>query len=302
MGPPDRRNFIALAAAGAATLAGARASTTGLRKTIPSTGEFVPALGMGSWLTFDVGGDAAAVRARIDVLGAFFDLGGRLIDSSPMYGTSQAVIGAALRSLGRTRNCFAADKVWTPGGEAGPSQIERSRARWGVDAFDLLEVHNLVDWRAHLETLFRMKGDGRLRYVGVTTYDGLRHAELESIMQTQPIDFVQLTYNIADREAEARLLPLAQERKIAVIANRPFREGGLFATVAGKPLPGLAREIGAKTWASFMLKFVISQPAITCAIPATRRVDHMRENMAALGGAVPDEATRRDMAAAFAAL
>lgn len=165
-----------------------------------------------------------------------------------------------------------------------------------------MQVHNLVDWRAHLATLFPMKAEGRLRYVGVTTYAGLRRAEVESVMRTEPIDFVQLTYNIADREAEERLLPLARERKIAVIANRPFREGGLFAAVAGRPLPDIASEIGVSSWAAFMLKFVIAHPAITCAIPATRRADHMRENMAALEGPVPDDAMRRKMAAAFAAL
>jgi diketogulonate reductase-like aldo/keto reductase len=298
----DRRMFIALAAVGAASLSPARAATERLRKTIQSSREIVPALGMGSWLTFDVGGDAEARRERTEVLKTFFEMGGRLIDSSPMYGTSQAVIGAALRALGKTDGCFAADKVWTPGGENGPAQIERTRARWGVGAFDLLQVHNLVDWRAHLATLFAMKAEGRLRHVGVTTYGGLRHAELESIMRTEPIDFVQITYNIVDREAEERLLPLARERKIAVIANRPFREGALFATVADKPLPDFASEIGATSWAAFMLKFVIAHQAITCAIPATRRTDHMRENMAALEGPVPDEAMRLKMAAAFAAL
>ena len=298
----DRRRFMAAAGAAAATAANSRASSPLLMKSIPSTGETVPAVGMGSWLTFDVGDDPSLRRQRADVLSAFFEGGGRVIDSSPMYGSSQAVIGAALKSLGRTDECFAADKVWTPGGEDGPSQIERTLARWGVARFDLLQVHNLVDWRRHLDTLFAMKAEGRLRYVGVTTCAGLRHAEVEAIMTAAPIDFVQLTYNIADREAEERLLPLAIDRRIAVIANRPFREGALFAHVEGARLPEVAADIGASTWAQFMLKFSIAHPAITCAIPATRRVDHMRENIGALTGTTPDAATRRTMAAAFDAI
>jgi diketogulonate reductase-like aldo/keto reductase len=299
----DRRKFI-LASAGAAVAAGAAApgGLGLLTKPIPSSGETIPALGMGSWLTFDVGDDSAARRARADVLAAFFEAGGRLVDSSPMYGSSQSVIGDALRTIGRGDGVFAADKVWTPGGENGPAQIDRSRARWGVERFDLLQVHNLVDWRAHLQTLFAMKAEGRLRYVGVTSYAGLRYAEVEAIMRSEPIDFVQITYNIADREAEERLLPLAEERGVAVIANRPFREGALFRHVGRAPLPFFAPEIGATTWSQIMLKFVVSHPAVTCAIPATRRVDHMRENMAALIGVVPDAELRRRMAAAFEAL
>ena len=296
----DRRHFL-LGTAGAALSAGfaSAGADAVLAKTIPSSGESVPALGMGSWLTFDVGDDAAARAVRRDVLRAFFDSGGRMIDSSPMYGSSQETIGWCLKALGGGERLFSADKVWTPQHDDGPAQIERSHRRWGVEKFSLLEVHNLVDWPRHLETLFAMKADGRLSYVGVTTYAGLRHNEVEAIMRKHPLDFIQLTYNIADREAEARLLPLAKERGVAVIANRPFREGALFPIVAGKKLPDFAADIGAKTWAQFMLKFAISHPALTCAIPATRRVDHMRENMAALKGPVPDAAMRRKMAAYF---
>lgn len=294
----DRRRFVG----GALAAAAATPARAALTKTIPSTGEVAPAIGMGSWLTFDVGADPRLRAARTEVLRAFFDAGGRLIDSSPMYGSSQAVIGAGLGALGRRESVFAADKVWTPGGEDGETQIERSRGRWGVARFDLLEVHNLVDWRRHLETLLEMKAGGRLRYVGVTTYAGLRHDEMEKIMAAEPIDFVQFTYNIVDRAAESRLLPLAREKGVAVIANRPFREGGLFSRVEGEPLPAIAQEIGAGSWAAFMLKFIISHPAITCAIPATRRVDHMKENMAALEGPTPDQAMRRKMADIFAAL
>ncbi len=298
----DRRRVVLGAGLAAAVAGLASAATPKLTKIIPSTGEIIPALGMGTWRTFDVGNDARARAERTNVLRAFFDLGGQLIDSSPMYGSSQAVVGASLEALGGARDLFAADKVWTPGGEDGPAQIERSGARWGVARFDLLQVHNLVDWRRHLETLFAMKADSRLRYVGVTTYSGLRHSEVEEIMTGQPLDFVQLTYNIVDREAEARLLPLARERGVAVIANRPFREGALFHIVEGKPLPPVAAEIGVTGWAQFLLKFAISHPALTCAIPATRRVDHMKENMGALTGAVPNQSMRKRMADAFSQL
>lgn len=300
----DRRRFLATGALAAATFSNATAlaKDAPLMRTIASSGEAVPAIGMGSWLTFDVGADSIARAQRRDVLRAFFDAGGRLIDSSPMYGSSQEVIGWCLNALGGPEQLIAADKVWTPQGENGPTQIERSRARWGVARFDLLQVHNLVNWREHLAGLFQMKADGRLHYVGVTTYAGLRHDEVERIMKSEKIDFVQLTYNIADREAETRLLPLAMDRGIAVIANRPFREGQLFARTPRAPLPDFAAETGATSWAQFMLQFIISHPAITCAIPATRRVDHMNENMAVLRGPLPDAALRRRMAEAFAGL
>lgn len=298
-----RREFLAGSlAAASGLLAPAHASPARIMKTIPAGGEKIPALGMGSWLTFDVGADADARAVRREVLSAFFSAGGRLIDSSPMYGSSQEVIGWCLKSLGAPAETFAADKVWTPNGENGPAQIERTRERWGVSEFQLLQVHNLVDWRRHLETLFAMRSEGRLKYVGVTTYAGLRHDQVEDIVKTQPVDFIQLTYNIADREAEARLLPLAQERGVAVIANRPFREGALTSHAYGRELPGFAKEIGAKSWAQLMLKFVISHSSITCAIPATRRIDHMRENMRVLEGELVDQTIREKIAAAFAEL
>lgn len=289
---------------GAATLAPnlVRAQSQRLTKTIPSTGEVVPAIGMGSWLTFNVGGDERLRAQRTEVLRTFFSMGGAVIDSSPMYGSSQAVIGDALTRLGRPGALFSADKVWISGGENGPAQIAQTTARWGVDSFDLLQVHNLVSWRSHLETLFAMKEEGRLRYVGVTSYSGLRYGEIERIMRDHPLDFIQITYNLADREAEDRLLPLAQEKGIAVIANRPFREGALIDAVMRRPLPEMAAEIGADNWAQFLLKFIVSHPALTAAIPATRRVDHMTENMGALTGPMPDAAFRRRMVEGFEAL
>ena len=191
---------------------------------------------------------------------------------------------------------FSADKVWISNAASGPDQIEQSRAHWGVPRFDLLQVHNLVSWEPHLETLLAMKAEGQLRYVGITTSEGRRHAEIERVMASQPIDFVQVTYNVVDREVEARILPLARERGIAVIVNRPFREGRLIQQLEGYPLPGWVAETGAATWAQLILKFIVAHPAVTCAIPATTRVDHVRENMAAAVGTLPDEVTRRRMA------
>lgn len=291
-----------LAAASAAAAPGASAQNTALRKTIPSTGETVPAIGMGTWLTFDVGANAQQRAQRAEVLQTFFRMGGGIIDSSPMYGSSQSVVGAALKQIGKPQTLFAADKVWVNGGENGLPQITQTQARWGVDKFDLLQVHNLVSWRAHLETLFAMKTDGRLRYVGVTSYAGLRYDDIERIIENHPIDFIQITYNIADREAERRLLPLAREKGVAVIANRPFREGRLINEAMRHPLPDMAQEIGAANWAQFLLKFIISHPAITAAIPATRRIDHMQENMGALTEPTPGTELRQRMIDAFTAL
>jgi diketogulonate reductase-like aldo/keto reductase len=222
-------------------------------------------------------------------------MGGQLIDSSPMYGSSEQVIGKAMEQLGRPAGLFAATKVWTSGWQAGIRQMERSRLLWGVEQFDLMQVHNLLDWQTHLATLKEWKADGRIRYLGVTTSHGRRHAELESIMQKEPLDFVQLTYNLVDREVEQRLLPLAAERGIAVLANRPFQGGGLFSRFRNRPLPEWADEIDCQNWAQFFLKFVISHPAVTCAIPATSQVAHMRENMGAAYGHLPEPAMRRRM-------
>lgn len=298
----DRRQFVTAAAAASICAPIARAQFNApiahLHRTIPSSGETVPAIGMGSWLTFDVGAASAARAQRTQVLRSFFELGGALIDSSPMYGSSQSVIGHALGQL-NSHKLFAADKVWVQGGENGPSQVNESAQRWGVGQFDLLQIHNLVSWRAHIDTLFQMKAEGRLRYVGVTSYAGLRYNDIERIMENHPLDFVQITYNLADREAERRLLPLALEKGIAVIANRPFREGALIDNVMRRKLPDHAAEINAANWAQYLLKFIISHPALTVTIPATRRVDHMRENMGALLGPLPDAAFRQRMVSEF---
>jgi diketogulonate reductase-like aldo/keto reductase len=273
-----------------------------LTRPIPSTGEAMPVVGLGSWITFNVGPDAAGLAASTDVIRAFLAGGGKMIDSSPMYGSAQDTIGHALKALGKPKTAWSADKVWDGDLARGTAQTETSRQRWGVDRFDLLQVHNLLGWEAHLPKLFEMKAAGRLRYVGISTSHGRRHADVAQIMRSQPLDFVQLTYNLVDREVEQRLLPLARERGIAVIVNRPFRQGALPQQLARHPLPGWASEIGCANWAQVALKFVVSHPAVTCAIPATTRVDHVRQNLAAGGGAMPDAALRARMAREVAAL
>ena len=266
-----------------------------LSKSIPSSGEEIPVMGLGTWITFNVGNDRPARDQCTAVMRDFFAAGGRLIDSSPMYGSSQGVIGEGLQELGAQRQVFSADKVWTS--SSGAPQIEASRRFWRVPRFDLLQVHNLLAWQEQLPLLQAMKAQGRLRYVGITTSEGRRHRDIEQIMRNHRIDFVQLTYNLLDREAEQRLLPLARERGIAVLANRPFREGVLLRQLQRHPLPAWAGEIECVSWAQVALKFIVSNPAVTCVIPATSSVAHVRENMAASRGRMPDEAFRKRMAA-----
>jgi aryl-alcohol dehydrogenase-like predicted oxidoreductase len=270
-----------------------------LLRPIPTSGERIPCIGLGSWLTLDVGDDPRRRASRLAVLQAFFDQGGGMIDSSPMYGTAEEVIGWSLARIGNKAGLFSATKVWTVGREEGQRQMENSRRLWGVPRLDLIHVHNLLDWPVQLETLKAMKAEGRVRYIGVTTSHGRRHAELERILRREPIDFVQFTYNLVDREAEASLLPLARDRGVAVVINRPFRGGSLFQQVWNRPLPAWASEIECANWAQYFLKFVVSHPAVTCAIPATSRVDHLLENMGALHGTLPDAALRQRMAEHF---
>jgi diketogulonate reductase-like aldo/keto reductase len=268
---------------------------------IPSSGEAIPLVGLGTWITFNVGNDVRARDACAEVVRAFFANGGRLIDSSPMYGSSQPVIGHALARLGRPEALFSAEKVWIGDGARGDAQMEASRAFWGVPRFDLMQVHNLLAWEAHLPRLMAMKAQGQLRYVGITTSEGRRHADIERVMKTQPIDFVQFTYNPVDREVEQRLLPLAAERRIAVLVNRPFREGDLLRALQRHKLPGWAAELGCDGWAQAVLKFIVSHPAVTCAIPATSQVAHVVQNLGAARGPMPDAALRARMAADVAA-
>lgn len=297
---PSRRTFLASLGALGATLPlglgrASAATRPLLTKAIPATGEQLPVIGMGSWLTFDVGNNEIQRAERLKVLQAFFDAGGAMIDSSPMYASSEEVIGYCLARIANKQALFSATKVWTRLQSRGVKQMAASEELWGGQRFDLMQVHNLLDWEAHLETLQEWKAQGRIRYIGITTSHGRRHGELAKIMAEQPIDFVQFSYNILDRRAERRLLPLAAERGLAVIINRPFRTGALFSFFEHKPLPAWAAEIDCANWAQFFLKFVVSHPAVTCTIPATRQVAHMRENMGALTGPLPDAEMRERM-------
>ena len=258
----------------------------------------VPAVGMGTWRTFDVRGKPEQSE-RKDLVTDALALGVRLFDSSPMYGEAERVLGAGL--TGRRDRAFVATKVWNSDAGEGQRQIDRA-LHYFDGRVDLYQVHNLVASEAHLETLFAMKAEGRIRYVGISTSEGRRHDAFEAIMRSRPIDFVQLTYNPIDREAESRLLPLAAERGISVIVNRPFRQGELTRRLEGEALPGSAAELGAVSWAQLILKFILAHPAVTAVIPATTRVDHVRENVAAAAGPFPDSAMREKMAAHLQAL
>ena len=301
-----RRQWIGLAAGMLGSAAGGGvAAATGpaadlQHKPVGASGVSLPVIGLGSWITFNVGDDAQARASCAEVMRHFFQAGGRMIDSSPMYGSSQPVIGAGLQALDAHAQVFSTDKVWTSGD--GRSQIEASRRHWGVRQFDLLQVHNLLAWQTQLPLLFELKRAGRLRFVGITTSHGRRHRDIERIMREHPLDFVQVSYNIVERDVEQRILPLARERGIAVIVNRPFREGALIRAVQRERLPAWAQEVGCANWPEFLLKFIVSHPAVTCAIPATSRVEHVQENMAAARGRLPDAAQRARMAAAVAAL
>jgi diketogulonate reductase-like aldo/keto reductase len=279
---------VAMGAAGAAGAVGPGPGSAILTRRIPSTGETIPVVGLGTWQTFDVGPSPAARAPLEDVLGAFVELGGRLVDSSPMYGRSEEVVGDLAAKLGLQPKLFLATKVWTSGKAAGIRQMEESMRKLRSNRIDLMQVHNLVDVDAHLATLAGWKRDGRVRYVGVTHYTAGSHEAVARLIASKPVDFVQINYSVGERDAERRLLPLAQERGAAVIANRPFACGDLFRRLRQKPLPAWAAEIDCDSWAQVLLKFVVSHPAITCAIPATSRAAHLRDNMKAAYGRLPD--------------
>ena len=301
MAEHSRRRVLGSIGAGLAALAwpglfGAVAQGMN-RSSLPGGERAIPVIGMGTWRTFNVGSDPELRAARTRVLEAFFEEGGGLIDSSPMYGSSQSALGHGLEQLGYPESLFTADKVWTRDGDATREQVADSAANWGIERFDLMQVHNLLAWESHLETLQAMKQNGELGAVGITTSHGRRLAEFERIMERHELDFIQVTYNIRDRWAEDRILPLAREKGIAVIANRPYQGGSLIKGLQrrGESLPGWAEVIDCRTWADFLLRFIVSHPAVTCAIPATTSVEHMRENMAAGRGAMPDASQRQRM-------
>lgn len=266
------------------------------RRAIPSSGEQLGIIGCGTWQTFDVGSAVEDRKRLAEVLRILFDAGGAVVDSSPMYGRSEAVTGDLLTQLGMHDRAFVATKVWTRGAAEGVRQMEESMRLLQHKRIELMQIHNLVDWRTHLKTLRAWKQEGRIKYLGITHYTESAFGELESIMRAEKLDFVQLNYSLDDRAAEARLLPLAAERGIAVLVNQPFGGGGLLRGLVDKPLPAWAGEIGCASWAQVLLKYVVSHPAVTCAIPGTSRPQHMRDNVAAGMGVLPDAAMRRRMA------
>lgn len=293
---PRRRSLCALLGGAAAALAVRPAQGAPLaQRAIPATGEALPVVGLGTWQVFDAGTDAARRAPLRDTLREFARGGGRLVDSSPMYGSSEAVVGDLAAELGLRQRLFLATKVWTSGRDEGVRQMEASLARLRSGRMDLMQVHNLVDVSTHTRTLADWKARGRVRYVGITHYTASAHGEVERLLKTRQYDFVQINYSLAEREAGERLLPLAQELGVAVIVNRPFAEGALFRRVRGQPLPVWAAEFGAATWAQYFLKWIIAHPAVTCVIPGTGRAEHVRDNLAAGRGPLPDAAQRARM-------
>jgi aryl-alcohol dehydrogenase-like predicted oxidoreductase len=293
-----RRVLKALAAGLAATsplsAAGAPPASL-LKRPIPRSGELLPALGVGTWQTFDVGPDDPARVELKEVLRGLVALGGSVIDSSPMYGEAERVVGDLAAETKLRPSLFLATKVWTSGRDAGIRQMERSIKLMRAERLDLIQVHNLLDVATHTRTLREWKAAGRVRYFGITHYHEGAYRELERLVRTRDYDFVQLNYSMAEREAESRLLPACAESGTAVIVNRPFSAAGLFSRVRGRPLPPWANEFGCASWAQFFLKWILSHPAVTCAIPGTRRVAHLKDNMQAGLGRLPDAQQRRQM-------
>jgi diketogulonate reductase-like aldo/keto reductase len=273
-----------------------------LAKPIPSSGEMLPAVGIGTYKGFDLA-DGAASRARLaEVLRRLFAAGGTIVDSSPMYGRAEARAGQALASLGRQRDAFVMTKVWTSGREAGLGQMRDSLAFFGVERIALMQIHNLVDWRTHLPVLREWKAAGRFQYIGLTHYTAGAFGDLEAVLRQEPMDFLQIPYSIAERAAEARLLPLCREKGVAVIANVPLGAGRLMRAAKGKPVPDWAHDFGGGTWAQFFLKYLLGHEACTCVIPGTGNAEHAADLLAAGEGRLPTEAERRRMVEALGAL
>lgn len=294
----SRRDALGLVAAAltAGIMPASAATGEMLRRPIPSTGAQLPVIGLGTWQTFDVGNSPGERAPLEQVLAEFSALGGKLVDSSPMYGRSEEVVGELAAGLKLREKLFIATKVWTHGKSAGIRQMEESMQKLRAKPIDLMQVHNLVDVRTHLATLREWKQQGIVRHVGVTHYTASSHEEVARVVAAEPLDFIQINYSVAEREAEQRLLSVAQERRVAVIVNRPFAGGEILRRLRDKPLPGWASDIDCTSWAQVLLKFVIAHPAITCAIPATSKVTHLRDNMKAGHGRLPDEKLRTRIA------
>jgi diketogulonate reductase-like aldo/keto reductase len=271
------------------------AKLTLLQRVIPSSGEFLPVIGLGTWQAFDVGGTPAERRPVVEVAALFAKLGGRVVDSSPMYGRAEQVLGEIATKLDLHQSLFLATKVWTTGKQQGIDSMERSFAKLQVKRIDLMQVHNLVDAPTHLATLRDWKQQGRVRYIGITHYASSAYDEVAKLLRSEKLDFVQINYSLLEREAEKQILPLARDRGVAVIVNRPFGGGNLFARVRQKPLPDWAAEFDCHSWAQFLLKWIVAHPAVTCAIPATSKARHLEDNMQAGVGGLPDEKVRQRM-------
>lgn len=300
-----RRRLLQAAAAGAISLTmnpAIAAATALITRPIPSSGERLPVIGLGTYQVFDVPASRLAATELQAVLRRFAELGGMVIDSSPMYGHAEATTGILASALKPRPKLFLATKVWTSGRDAGIRQMEDSFRLMQTKTIDLMQVHNLLDLKTHLPVLRDLKKSGRIRYLGITHYHAGAHAELERLVRGGDFDFVQFNYSLDEPEAEARLLPACADAGVATLINRPFSQAGLFGRVRGKPLPPWCAEIDCTSWAQFFLKWIVSHPAVTCAIPGTGRVAHIEDNLAAATGRLPDAATRRKMAAWFNAL
>jgi len=294
----SRRAVLRMMAAAAGSAGAGRASAASiLARPIPASGETIPAVGLGTWRTFDVGTGSAARAPLREVLQQFVALGGRVIDSSPMYGAAEGVVGDLATDLGVADALFLATKVWTSGRDAGIVQMDRSMKLMRAKRLDLMQIHNLLDWRTHLRTLREWKQAGQIRYLGVTHYTSSSYDELERVLAAERLDFLQINYSLGEREAERRILPLAKDRGVAVLVNRPFSEGNLFSRVRGEALPAWAAEVDCESWAQVFLKWILAHPAVTCVIPATSKAQHLVDNMKAGTGALPDQAMRDRIAA-----
>lgn len=303
----ERRTFLQLMAASVAAAAApsgtlAAGASPMARRRIPGTDEAVPLIGMGSADTFDVGDDGMKRAVLQGVLRNLVDAGGSVIDTSPMYGSAERVLGDLIEGLGVGSKLWLATKVWTRGREAGAKQVEESFARLRTRRLDLLQIHNLLDWREHLPTLRELQEAGRVRYSGVTHYRADAHADLERVLGAERFDWVQVNYSLAEPEADARLLPFCRDKGIAVMVNRPFADGALFARTRGKPLPPWAAEVGCESWGQFFLRWIASHPAVTCVIPATSKPQHMSDNVAAGRAPLPDARQRERMRAYWESL
>lgn len=298
MNPITRREATRLIALGGAGMMLPRIGMAAeqnamIQRAIPSSGEKLPVIGLGTWQSFDVGSSAADRQPLEEVLGAFVRLGGRVVDSSPMYGRAEGVVGDLASKLGLHDRLFLATKVWTSGKEAGVKSMERSLDLMKTKSMDLMQVHNLVDVQTHLATLREWKQQGRVRYIGITHYTASSHDEVADLLEREEVDFVQINYSVGEREAEKRVLRIAQEHGVAAIVNRPFGGGNLFSRVRGKALPEFAAEIDCASWAQLFLKWILSHPAVTCAIPATSKLRHLEDNMRGGIGRVPDAKMRQ---------